>query len=299
MEKLYDIISVPMGYILSFLSGLVGNNFAAAVFLFTIIANLAMIPLTIKSQKSSVQQMRIKPRLDEIKKRCGDDKQRYTQEMQELYQKENVSMSGGCLPLILRMVFMMGIYSVVINPLRYICGVSASTIDAALKSVEGLSKNARAIELIPYVEKGLVDTIKPEVLANVDFNFFGINLTQQPNFSLDFSKAELIWIIPFMAFAAQMLSSIVSLKIQKIQNPDAPNMSGMMLTMPLISLFIGFGFPGALGFYWACSAIIGGAIQTIISLKFGPNVILAKERIKETYTRFKSEQNRKKSAQID
>ena len=298
MEKLYDIISVPMGYILNFLSGLVGNNFAAAVFLFTIIANLAMIPLTIKSQKSSVQQMRIKPKLDEIKKRCGDDKQRYTQEMQELYQKENVSMSGGCLPLILRMGFMMGIYYAVVNPIRYICGVDAATIDAAMKSIEGV-KILRPIELIPYIENGMVDSIKPEVLENINFNFFGINLTQQPHFSLDFSKAELIWIIPFMSFAAQMLSSIVSLKIQKIQNPDAPNMSGMMLTMPLISLFIGFGFPGALGFYWACSAIIGGAIQTIISLKFGPNVILAKERIKETYTRFKSEQNRKKSAQID
>ena len=298
MEKLYDIISVPMGYILNFLSGLVGNNFAAAVFLFTIIANLAMIPLTIKSQKSSVQQMRIRPKLDEIKKRCGDDKQKYTQEMQELYQKENVSMSGGCLPLILRMVFMMGIYYAVVNPIRYICGVDAATIDAAMKSIEGV-KILRPIELIPYIEQGLVDTIKPEVLDNINFNFFGINLTQQPHFSLDFSKAELIWIIPFMSFAAQMLSSIVSLKIQKIQNPDAPNMSGMMLTLPLISLFIGFGFPGALGFYWACSAIIGGAIQTIISLKFGPNVMIAKEQTKEVYARFKSEQNRKKNAQID
>ena len=298
MEKLYDIISVPMGYILNFLSGLVGNNFAAAVFLFTTLANLAMIPLTIKSQKSSVQPMRIRPKLDEIKKRCGDDKQKYTQEMQELYQKENVSMSGGCLPLIFRMLFMMGIYYAVVNPIRYICGVDAATIDAAMKSIEGV-KILRPIELIPYIEQGMVDTIKPEVLDNINFNFFGINLTQQPHFSLDFSKAELIWIIPFMAFAAQMLSSIVSLKIQKIQNPDAPNMSGMMLTMPLISLFIGFGFPGALGFYWACSAIIGGAIQTIISLKFGPNVMIAKEQTKEVYTRFKSEQNRKKNAQID
>ena len=167
-----------------------------------------------------------------------------------------------------------------------------------MKSIEGV-KILRPIELIPYIEQGMVDAIKPEVLDNNNFNFFGINLTQQPHFSLDFSKAELIWIIPFMAFAAQMLSSIVSLKIQKIQNPDAPNMSGMMLTMPLISLFIGFGFPGALGFYWACSAIIGGAIQTIISLKFGPNVMIAKEQTKEVYTRFKSEQNRKKNAQID
>ncbi len=293
MQKIFDLISVPMGWLLQQLAGLVGNNFAAAVFIFTIIVNLAMIPLTIKSQKSSVQQMRIRPKLDELKKKYGDDKQKYSMEMQALYQRENVSMSGGCLPMLLRMVFMMGIYYAVINPLRYICGVPAATISAALKS-EGL---ARAIDLIPLVQAGKIDTIDPGILNNIDFNFFGIDLTQQPHFSLDFSKAEWIWIIPFMSFAAQMLSSFVSLKIQKIQNPDAPNMAGMMLTMPLISLFIGFGFPGALGFYWACSAIVSGAIQTVISLKFGPNVMIAKEQTKEVYTRFKDEQ--KKTAQLD
>ena len=295
MEKLYDIISVPMGYILKFFAGIVGNNFAAAVFIFTVVVNLVMIPLTIKSQKSTVQQMRIRPKLDEIKKRCGDDKQKYTREKQELYQRENVSMSGGCLPLILRMVFMMGIYYAVVNPLRYICGVSKSVIDAAVKTMEV----ARPIELIPLIKAGEVETIPAEVLDSINFNFLGIDLTQQPHFSLDFSKAELIWIIPFLSFAAQMAASIVSLRIQKKQNPDAPNMSGMLLTMPIISLVIGFGFPGALGFYWACSAIVSGVIQTVISLKYGPNVLIAKEQTKEVYTRFKNEQNRKKTAQID
>lgn len=292
MSNLYDIISVPMGYVLKLLAGLVGNNFAAAVFLFTIIANLAMIPLTLKSQKSSVQQMRIRPKLDEIKKRCGDDKQKYSMEMQALYQRENVSMSGGCLPLMLRMVFMMGIYYAVVNPLRYICGVSADTLNAAMKSIEGVTIT-RPIELIPYVQKGMVETISPDVLNSIDFGFFGIDLTQKPNFTLDFSKAEWIWIIPFLSFAAQMASTVVSMKIQKKQNPDAPNMSGMLLTMPLISLFIGFGFPGALGFYWACSAVVSGTIQTVISLKFGPNTIIAKEQTKEVYTRYKNEKNRK------
>ncbi len=292
MSNLYDIISVPMGYVLKLLAGLVGNNFAAAVFLFTIIANLAMIPLTLKSQKSSVQQMRIRPKLDEIKKRCGDDKQKYSMEMQALYQRENVSMSGGCLPLILRMVFMMGIYYAVVNPLRYICGVPADVLNTAMKSIEGVTIT-RPIELIPYVQKGMVESISPDVLNSIDFGLFGIDLTQKPNFTLDFSKAEWIWIIPFLSFAAQMASTVVSMKIQKKQNPDAPSMSGMLLTMPLISLFIGFGFPGALGFYWACSAVVSGTIQTVISLKFGPNTIIAKEQTKEVYTRYKNEKNRK------
>ena len=69
MDKLFSIINIPLGWVLEFISGLFGGNFAAAVFVFTLLINIAFIPLTIKSQKSSVQQMRIKPKLDELKKK--------------------------------------------------------------------------------------------------------------------------------------------------------------------------------------------------------------------------------------
>ncbi len=295
MQFLFDIISIPMGYILKGLSYLVGNNFAAAVFLFTVLVNLLMLPLTLKSQKSTVQQTRIRPKLDALKEKCGDDKQKYSMEMQALYQREGVSMSGGCMPLIIRMLLMMGIYYAVVNPLRYICGVPADVIKSAMTELS----LTREIELVPLVAKGAVESIDPSYAELIDFNFLGINLTDTPHFTLDFSKAELIWIIPFMSFAAQMISSIVSLKIQKKANPDAPNMAGMMLTMPLISLFIGFSFPGALGFYWAVSAIIGGVIQTVISLKFGPDILIAKEQTKSVYKRFKYEKNRTQAADIN
>ena len=87
--------------------------------------------------------------------------------------------------------------------------------------------------------------------------------------------------MPILAFAAQMLSSLVSLKLQKKINPDAPSMSGMMLTMPLISLFIGFSLPGGVAFYWACSSLVGGFIQTGLQIFYGPNKMLARERSKE------------------
>ena len=64
MQALFNIINIPFGWVLEFLSGIFGGNFAAAVFAFTLIINLILIPLSIKSQKSSVQQMRIKPKLD-------------------------------------------------------------------------------------------------------------------------------------------------------------------------------------------------------------------------------------------
>lgn len=284
MQTIFNIINVPLGWVLRFIASAFNGNFAASVFVFTLIVNLAFIPLTIKSQKSAVQQTRIKPKLDELKKKYGDDKQKYSAAMQQLYQEENVSMSGGCLPMIFRLVIMMSIYYLIMQPLTYLMNVDSSVIDTA-KEALNLGTNARNIELtiISAVESGKISS--PQILGvldTVDFSFFGINLTETPNFSFNiFGDFQKIWLMPILAFAAQMLSSVLSMRMQKKANPDAPNMAGMMFTMPLISLFIGFSLPGGVTFYWACSSLIGGLIQIAVQQYYGPHKLLSKERGKE------------------
>lgn len=287
MQTLFNIINKPLGWVLENISAVLGGNFAAAVFLFTLLINIAFIPLTIKSQKSSVQQMRIKPKLDELKKRYGDDKQKYSQAMQQLYQQENVSMSGGCLPMILRLVIMMSIYYLIMSPITYLMDVDASVLETATKSLEAtgvkIMQGRSELQIIGAVLSGKI--VSPEILEackNIDFNFIGINLTETPTFSFNiFRDAKLIWLMPIFAFVAQILSSMLSMKMQKKINPDAPNMAGMMLTMPLISLFIGFSLPGGVTFYWACSSLIGGVIQVLVQNFYGPHKLLSRERTKE------------------
>ncbi len=323
MQKLFDIINIPFGWVLEFLSGIFGGNFAAAVFAFTLIINLILIPLSVKSQKSSVQQMRIKPKLDELKKKYGDDKQKYSEAMQRLYQEENVSMSGGCLPMILRLVLMMSIYYLILSPLTYMANADKTQVSnvttAITESLTELQKSneseykritgeiswkngsnnelsivkiirekPEAIkeilsdEAYSEIEDDLADITAADSEADIDYSFFGIDLTQTPKFSFDiFHDAQLIWVMPVIAFLAQMLTSFLSLAMQKKLNPEAPNMAGMMLTMPLISLFIGFTLPGGVAFYWACSSLIGGVIQVGVQQFYGPQRMLARERIKE------------------
>ena len=323
MQAIFNIINIPFGWVLEFLSGIFGGNFAAAVFAFTLIINLILIPLSIKSQKSSVQQMRIKPKLDELKKKYGDDKQKYSEAMQKLYQEENVSMSGGCLPMILRLVLMMSIYYLIMSPLTYMSHADKTQVSnvttAISESLTDLQKSneeeyKKITDEISWKKGGnnelsIVKIIreKPEVIkellsdeeyakiendlksitaadekANVDYSFFGIDLTQTPKFSFDiFHNAQLIWVMPIMAFLAQMLTSALSLMMQKKLNPDSPNMAGMMLTMPLLSLFIGFTLPGGVAFYWTCSSLIGGVIQVGVQQFYGPQRMLARERVKE------------------
>ncbi|MBR6902571.1 MAG: membrane protein insertase YidC [Clostridia bacterium] len=325
MQSLFNIINIPLGYVLKFLSEILGGNFAASVFVFTLLINLILIPLSIKSQKSSVSQMRIKPKLDELKKRYGDDRQKMAQAQQKLYQDEGVSMSGGCLPLIVRMVLLFSIYWLIMSPLTYMAGADKTRVgnvttaintsladlkksdeeeyNAAVKSLSWKLNASNSYELslikiirdnpdsvkevlsekqYSQIESDYKYAIKKYNQADINFNLFGIDLIDKPEFSWDiFNNWEPIWLLPIAAFLAQMLTSVVSMRINKHINPDAPSMAGMMLTMPLISLFIGFSFPGGVCFYWICSSLIGGAIQSAIQILYGPHKLLARDRAKE------------------
>ena len=299
-----DFLLKPLGWILEQLAYLFNGSFAWSVFMFTLIVNLLMIPLNIKTQKSSVGQMRIRPKMEALKQKYGDDKQRYQTELQKLYQEENISMSGGCLPMLIRLPIMLGVYRVVLSPLKYIMGVSESAIAAGKTAVEeiiGKTLNGYyELNILEYVEKGKIAS--PEItqkMSEIDFNFFGIKLTDSPKFNIDIiHNFELSWLIPVLAFTAAMLTSIVSMRIQKRNNPDAPSMNGMMLTMPFISLIIGFSVSCAAGFYWACSSLISGAIQSVIQIYYGPGKMIASQQTKELLKRHKEEKEIKSKVNI-
>ncbi len=298
MQAIFNIINKPLGWLLETLAGFFGGNFAVGVFLFTLLINIILIPLSIKGQKSSVQQTRIKPKLDELKKRYGDDKQKYSQAMQDLYREENISAGGGCLPMILRLVLMMSIYYLIMQPLTYLMHIDSAVISEAAEALGVASSRVSELQIIGAVESGAIDFPQiAEKLGTVDFTFLGMNLTETPVFSFDiFHDAQRIWLMPLIAFAAQMLTSVLSMQSQKKINPNAPNMTGMMLTMPLFTLFIGFSLPGGVAFYWACSSLIGGLIQLGIQNFYGPHKMISRERSNDLKKQCEFEELRMKKA---
>lgn len=300
-----EILLKPLGWILREFSLLFGGNFAAGVFAFTVVVNAIMIPLNIKTQKSTVGQMRIRPKLDALKAKCGDNRQKFATEQQKLMQDEGVSMSGGCLPLLIRMPIMFGIYAVVLSPLKYIAGISAEHITAATNAFNAINPNmAKNAYLQPQIINAInngsinfngIESVK-QSLSKFNFSFLGIDLTGKPEFNVDIANHfNINWLIPIMAFAAAMLTSIITMKMQKKANPDSPNMTGLMLTTPLISLIIGFTVSCAAGFYWACSSLVSGIIQVIVLYFYGPNKMIAAEQKKELYKVYKDQKKIKEN----
>lgn len=102
-------IASPLHWLLATIYGFVGN-WGVAIIILTFIVRGVMFPLT-KAQYTSMAKMRmLQPKLQEMRERIGDDRQRMSQEMMALYKKEKVNPLGGCLPLILQMPIFIALY---------------------------------------------------------------------------------------------------------------------------------------------------------------------------------------------
>ncbi|WP_105167160.1 membrane protein insertase YidC [Pseudoalteromonas sp. T1lg23B] len=104
-------ISQPLFVLLKLIYGVVGN-WGIAIIAITIIVKTALYPLT-KAQYTSMAKMRmLQPKMQALKERYGDDRQKFGQATMELYRKEKVNPMGGCLPLLLQMPIFLALFYV-------------------------------------------------------------------------------------------------------------------------------------------------------------------------------------------
>jgi YidC/Oxa1 family membrane protein insertase len=104
-------ISKPLFVLLKLIYGVVGN-WGVAIIAITIIVKSALYPLT-KAQYTSMAKMRmLQPKMQALKERYGDDRQKFGQATMELYRKEKVNPMGGCLPLLLQMPIFLALFYV-------------------------------------------------------------------------------------------------------------------------------------------------------------------------------------------
>ncbi|MBQ8331332.1 MAG: YidC/Oxa1 family membrane protein insertase [Clostridia bacterium] len=286
-----DIINRLFGYVISFCNKIVGNQYILALFVFAVIIEVLLLPFGIKQQKNSIKQAKMRPKEMAIRKKYAgrDDqptKQKMTQEIQELYQKEGFNPMAGCLPLLIQFPIIIILYNIVLNPLRYICGLSADTItqmvpvvnsfgysfsatSVATRNVDMMSAIRNILSTDPNAFSGIAGfNIGLEDLPNLMiFGNANLDLGIQPAFNTAAGR-WLLW-VPVLTFLVSFASMKLNRKLSyQPTTADDPAMgcSNKMMdwTMPLMSVFITFGVPAAIGVYWIFKSIIGVIKQWIL-----------------------------------
>jgi len=107
------VIAVPLFVVLDWIHGLVGN-WGIAIILLTVLVKILFYPLQEASYRAMAKMKIIAPKMQQLKDRYGDDRQRMQKAMMELYQKEKVNPMAGCLPILVQMPVFIALYWVIL-----------------------------------------------------------------------------------------------------------------------------------------------------------------------------------------
>lgn len=311
MESIFDILYIPMGYILRFAYSLT-NNYLGAIFLFTLVMEILLCPIAIKQQKNQIKQASLAPKTAAIRKKYAGRTDQATQqkmqnEIMEMYQAENFNPAGGCGPMLIQFPVIICLYNVVTNPLRYICNVPTAQIEALKNALTGagieLGVRNTQIEIINHIRDSVSNYVSvAPALENAiipEFTVGPFDLSQTPEIS--FSPFNWLMLIPVITFAVMILSQKIMQKFsyQSPETAEAQNnasMKIMMWTMPLLSVYLEFQLSAAIGVYWIFRNLLQLAERVIIS-KIYPIPQFTEEDFKEAERQAGlSERKKKKEA---
>lgn len=273
---LFNFFGSILGYLLWALY-VIFKNYGVAIILFTIIVKALMFPFSIKSQKSMAAQSRLASKQQELQKRYANNQIKYNEELQKLYEKEGVNPGGGCLMTLLPFPIMLGIYYSVIYPLSNTLHIAKDTIAQAtdfVSKIPGVASTNQYVELEivknfsalkEHLTMFSADDIEKIEFFGKGFKFLGLDLLASPNNS---TFASMMWIIPVLALITYWGQTFIMQKLQPQQNNQQQGcMKVMLYGMPLMSAYWAYIMPGAVGFYWIISALVGFA-QSLIQNKY-------------------------------
>ncbi len=108
------VVAAPIFWALQAIHSLVGN-WGWAIVVLTILIKAVFFPLSAASYKSMAKMRTVAPRLQQLKERFADDKQRLNHEMMKLYQTEQINPLGGCLPILVQIPVFISLYWVLLG----------------------------------------------------------------------------------------------------------------------------------------------------------------------------------------
>lgn len=325
-------LATPLGFVLQWIYELVHHYFIA-IFLFTLIIRVLIFPLNIKSQKTAADRARLAPRLERIQKKYANDRQKLAQKQQALYEKEGVSMTGGCLPMLVQMIVLFSVIAVIYKPLVYIKQMPDADITTCTTAVveamkedgtwDDDKKNAsnfneksyyREMNLMEKVDKyeeqiraALVKSGKSEADADTtmdllketkeQFSIFGVSLLQQPSHTG--IKPNWLWIIAILSGVTALLTSLLSMHYNKASQPEQQQMGGcspnmMLYMMPVLSLIISFGVPAGVAVYWIFSNLLALVQTTVLNAMYNPAKIRAQAEAEYAERRRKKQEDKER-----
>lgn len=261
-----NLITAPFAWVMRLFFELTGS-YGVALILFSLVVKLVLLPFQLKSKKSMVRMGRLSGKQKELERQYANNKMKYQEELQKLYTEEGVNPMGGCLWSFLPIFIIWPLYYIVRQPMTYFMRLGEETVTAIRELAQTIGYTPtmtngnlgvyEQIDLAQFVSNNWASFDgKFDGLMNVNFNFLNLDLTAMPwnmvkNFEVHWECIGVILIPIISGLLSYLLSRVTSTSNgQEMQ----PAMKSMMITMPLMSVWIAFVMPSSLGVYWIANS---------------------------------------------
>ena len=119
-----DYFAKILGIVMKFSYGIC-NNYGLAIIVFTVFSKIILFPISILVQKNSIKMLKIKPRIEELKYRYSDDKEKFMEAQIDLFDSEKYKPSLGVIPLLLQIPIILGLVRVIQNVAEFVPEINA------------------------------------------------------------------------------------------------------------------------------------------------------------------------------
>ncbi len=286
---MFNFIANIFGYLLNYIYGIV-NNYGFAIIIFTIILKLLMMPISIKQQKTMKKSAKIQVKVKEIQDKYSNDQVRQSQELMDLYKRENMSPFSGCLSSIIQIVIVLSMFYLVSRPLTYMKHIDSETLNSYAQAVEEKSGARAAYREIAIIKE--MSGTDENVRINMDF--FGLDLSDIPTQNYTNWK---VYVIPALYVLTSLISTRLTMSLNKKtlqnnknedkkektedvenKNENVENKSEeedmvtemnkqMSILMPAMTVSIALIAPLGLALYWLVSNLLM-IVERIVVNKF-------------------------------
>lgn len=295
MSTIGYYICVPFAWLVRLFYNLT-NSYGVALILFTLVIKLIMLPFQMKSKKSMMRMSRVSGQMQELQKRYAKNQAKLQEEMQKLYEEEGVNPMSGCLWSLIPFPILIALYSIIRQPITHFMMLSKDVLQTVVQSAADAGVNLTNIvmmdkatgtpalkdglyQLASYGQINLVKAVQemglstPEGWFDMNYNFLGLDLTATPweyvkNFTFTWAVIGVI-LIPILAGLSQFMFSKLTMKTQpQADAAGGASMKSMMYMMPLMSVYIAFIMPAALGVYWIAQSVFSLIQEAILNKTF-------------------------------
>ncbi len=324
-----SLILMPFSWLITTFCHLFANNYGMALILFAIVVKVILFPFSLKGKRSMVRMSAVQGKAQRIQKQYANNRQKQQEELQKLYAKENVNPMSGCLWSFLPLLLLLPLYSIIRQPLTYMMDMTADAVQAVAQCFPAfdLAANPGYGELhlaalitpenLETVRAGMADAAKTlfagqnDVITSVvgqagnlyaiDFNFLGLDLSQQPTFRIWENWSLLgVNLLPVLSAAMSVVMSIVTQKTNRMSNPGAAeqksNFFMLYVFSPLMSLWIGYIMPAGLCIYWIVNSLLSMLQEFLAGKLLKKDYEEAAENARKQALLDKEEEKRRKAA---